>query len=213
MFAEILEKDEEILWQSSISLQPQKFLFFISLIILIFGVIIDVLIFQYLPIPNTYIGFLLAITLDLIFIIFPGVSASGIFLALSNLFEQSHTSYLVTNEKIIKKIDGNEYNEYYSLNYTDIKYVDVRPVLLSFKKNVNVEIIPDFKRVGHLDWTGHYFKKSDIKVLRRLDLAINSFQLCHISDHEDLFKMLRQNHIEITYRKFLSKNHNVRSKN
>lgn len=61
---------------------------------------------------------------------------------------------------------------------------------------MNVLIFPDFEHSGHLDWRVQYFKESAIKVPRRLDPAISWFSLYHISDYENLFKVLEQNHIK-----------------
>jgi hypothetical protein len=202
MLIEILEKDEEVLWQSTISLKPQKFLIILSLIVLIICIVTYIIIAYgnlFPDISNRDLFLLILTVIDILILSFSGFV---ILYTLLNLFGYSRIFYYATNKRIIRKVDGKEYNEYNTIDYTNIKYINIRPVLLSFHKNVDVVIFPDFENAGDLDWRVQYFKESDVKVPQRLDPTISRFLLYHISDQRNLFKVLKQNNIKKKKRNF-----------
>ncbi len=193
----MMEKDEEILWQSKINLKFNFIILLIWLVVLVIGIIIDGFILNIVRTPNISIEIFLLVILILIILLITGVPLMGILypIVIWSFIKIEPRSYFATNNKIAEKRENKEYDEYYTFEYSKIDRIEIKPVLFLKDKVAIIRIFPDFNSNGDFEWRFQFFKEQGVKLPQRL--LGNYFSLYNVSDYEPLLKILEQNHVKI----------------
>ena len=127
MSIDMLEKDEEMLWQSKAKLYFQTIAFLISLLVLVIGLLTNGF-FNNLRYSEYNIFNGLIHIIGIAIIIFPlfGI-ISTIINWLTGKSLGSSISYFATNNRIIDKREKKEYSEYFTFDYSKIIKIEVHP--------------------------------------------------------------------------------------
>jgi len=194
MSIDMLEKDEEILWQSSMKFYFQTITFLISSVVLVISIVTDVFF-------NTHLDFDMFGIL-IISLLITGFSLFGIIYTILNwLFAKSSDTieYFATNKKIVDKREKKEYIEYFTFEYSKIKKIKVRQSGFFKKRNVSIIVFPKYKPTSPFEWRFRFFKEQGVKLPQRL-FQESYHVLLHVSDYEPLLKILEQHHVKIIYK-------------
>jgi len=190
----MIEKDEEIHWQSKISPKFQEIIILISLPISIIGIIMANIIFR--SSSSFDFIFLSAITLFIAFfiIIFPlfGV-ISSIIIWLGIIHDQR--SFFATNKKIVDKSENQKYSEYYAFEYSKIDKIEIKKVLFLKDEVAKIRIFPKFDATSPIEWRFRISKEKGVKIPQRLQRSYHV--LYNVFDYKPLLKILEQNHVKI----------------
>ncbi|MHA1375188.1 MAG: hypothetical protein ACTSR7_12955 [Promethearchaeota archaeon] len=197
MSTNMLEKDEEILWQSKINVKFQTMIFFISLVIFIIGIGILIEISKYITSSDVQVDVFFLVISSLVVLSITGIPLTGICYGIYIwvIIKYSKRSYFATNNKIVDKREKKEYIEYFTFEYSKINKIEIRSISLFKKNGVSIRIFPKFNSADPYEWSFQFFKDTGVKLPKRLEGRFHV--LFNASDYESLLGILEKYQVQI----------------
>lgn len=194
--------NEEILWQSKISLKFQIIIFFISSVVLVIGILSEMVIRKLISSIQTQEIFFILLVFVHILITFLtiGLPLVGILYSIFMWISINYisTSYFGTKTKIVDKRIHKEYVEYFTFEYSKINKIEIQLVRFLKDKVAKIRIFPKLDTANPFKWKYRIFKEQGVKLPLRLQR--NYHLLYNVSNYKPLLEILEQNHVKIIYK-------------